>query len=296
MLLKFSEECYQSLKGELAEIRETFTNEPERTSKSLTAIKAALEELTGQVRANPFASKAEEAAFNKAGYVPFYALYLYEVERYHTQNGRPHDKAEAVHKYYGEKLSAWAAYFRQHIFLYECYRKDLSELDLMLFVSGECMQNLYLPESPEFHAAGVPPVVYVFARFIALERITDETLKLLEPDAVHPENGKGKLHWTGSKVGVAELAYGLFYTGQFNNGTADVKQISQWLEESLGLDMSSVHRKFTDVRRRNTASPTKLLDRMREAINQRIDEDLAYKPNRGIKLKKPSQDDPDSDL
>lgn len=294
LLLQFSEERHQLLKSELAEIRETYTLEPERTVKSLAAIRTAMEEVTGQVKKHPFASKAEEAGFNKSGYVPFYASYLYEVERFHTHDARPKGKSKTIRKYYLGKIISWSAYFRQHTFLYECYRRNLSELDQMLFVNGESIQNLYLPESPEFHAAGVPPAVYVFARFMAFERMRDEALKLLEPDNFQA-GSKGKLTWTGNKVGIAELAYGLYYTGQFNNGTADVKQISEWLEQSLGLDMSSVHRKFTDVRRRNTASPTKLLDKMRETIHQRIDEDLAYKPNRGIKLKNPVQGEQDKD-
>lgn len=295
MLLQFSEERHQALKGELAEIRENHPNETEKACKTLAAIKRALEELTAKVKAQPFTSKAEEALFNKAGYVPLYAEYLYEVERYHTCDARPKEGTKATRKYHYGKLLQWSAYFRRYAFFYECYHKELFELDGILFVSGEGLKNLYLPESPEFHAAGVPPAVYVFAKFIALERLRDETLKLLEPDTFQT-GGKGKLVWTGNKVGIAELAYGLYYTGQFNNGTADVKQISQWLEESLGLDMSSVHRKFTDVRRRNTASPTRLLDRMRESIRQRIDEDLEYKPNRGVKLKKTAQDDPNEDL
>jgi hypothetical protein len=157
----------------------------------------------------------------------------------------------------------------------------------MLFVQGRTVQHLYLPESPEFFAAGVPSAVYLFARFIAYERLSAELRKKVEPAGIGADTQKSSLKWTGNKVGVAELAYGLYYTGQFNNGNADVTDIFEWLQSSLGLDMGSVHRKFVDIRRRNTASPTKLLDRMREAILQRRDEDLKFKPNRGVGLKRP---------
>jgi hypothetical protein len=289
MLQMFSEERCQLLHEELAEIRENNANEPERTVKSLAAIKAALEEVTGKVKAHPFATKVAEAEFNKTIYPEFYALYIYEAERFNTEEAKPLKSLKVIKNYYRTKIAALSLYTQQHNFLYEYWRKGLDELDGMLFVNGQVVQHLFLPESPEFHSAGVPAATYLFARFIAYERLSKELLNKLEPGA--GEKAKANLKWTGNKVGIAELAYGLYYTGQFNNGNADVTDIYDWLQTSLELDMASVHRKFTDIRRRNTASPTKLLDRMREAIHQRVDEDLKLKPNRGIKLKKPLKDD-----
>jgi hypothetical protein len=289
MLQHYGEERCQLLKEELAEIREKVAEGPERTSKSLNAIKAAMDEVTAKVKASPFKVKAEEAVFNKTVYPEFYALYMYEAERFNLEEAKPRKSVKIIKNYYRTKIKAMELYALQHNFLHEYWRKGLDELDGMLFVKGQHVQHLYLPESPEFHAANVPAATYLFARFIAYERLIKELLAKIEPGLV--VKAKSGLKWTGNKVGVAELAYGLYYTGQFNDGNADVVDIFEWLQESLQLDMASVHRKFTDIRRRNTASPTKLLDRMREAIHQRVDEDLKLKPNRGIKLKKPLKDD-----
>jgi hypothetical protein len=293
MLLTFSEERCRLLQEELAGIKEAYVNEPERTVKTLAAIKAALEAVTAKVKAEGFKDGAAEAVFNKTVYPELYAAYIYAAECFNTEEAKPRQSFKAIKNYYRTKITALSLYTRQHNFLHEYWRKGLDELDGLLFVSGQTVQHLFLPESPEFHAAGVPAATYLFARFIAYERLTKELLDKLVPGMV--EKPKPGLKWTGNKVGIAELAYGLYYAGQFNNGNADVTDIYAWLESSLELDMASVHRKFTDIRRRNTASPTKLLDRMREAIHQRIDEDLSYKPNRGAKLKKPLRDDPDND-
>jgi len=293
MLQTFSEERRRLLREELAEINENEVHEPERTVKALAAIKAALEAVTARVKTKGFKDRAAEAVFNKTVYAELYAEYIYAAEVFNTAEAKPRKSVKAVGNYYRAKIAALSLYERQHQFLYEYWRKGLDELDGTLFVQGQPVQHLFLPESPEFHAAGVPAATYLFARFIAYERLSNELRQKLEPGtADKPRTG---LKWTGNKVGIAELAYGLYYAGQFNNGNADVTDIYAWLESSLELDMASVHRKFTDIRRRNTASPTKLLDRMREAIHQRIDEDLSYKPNRGPKLKKPLRDDPDSD-
>lgn len=277
------------LREELAEVKENYAHEPERTVRSLAAVKAALAEVSEQVKADGFADRAAEAVFNKTVYPQLYAEYMYAAERFHTEEAAPHVSVKALKNYYRTKIAALQLYTQQHNFLHEYWRKGLDELDGMLFVREQLVQHLFLPESPEFHAAGVPPATYLFARFIAYERLSNELLQKIEPGSVAQK--QSGLKWTGNKVGIAELAYGLYYTGQFNNGNADVTDIYEWLQESLQLDMASVHRKFTDIRRRNTASPTKLLDRMREAIHQRVDEDLKLKPNRGIKLKKPLRDD-----
>lgn len=293
MLLNFSEDRCRLLREELAEIRENLVGEPARTVKALAAIKAALEEVTAQVKKNGFKDRIAESMFNKTIYPELYAEYVYTAESFNTEEAKPRKSLKAIQNYYRTKIAALTLYTGQHKFLHEYWRKGLDELDGMLFISGQTIQHLFLPETPEFHAAGVPAATYLFARFIAYERLSDELLKKLEPNGV--EKPGCNLKWTGNKVGIAELVYGLYYAGQFNNGNADVTDIYEWLESSLGLDMASVHRKFTDIRRRNTASPTKLLDKMREAILQRIDEDLAYKPNRGAKLKKPLRDDAGAD-
>jgi len=288
-LLQLCEERCQLLREELAEIRENCLSEPERTVKSLAAIRAALDEVTQKVKGQKFAGAAAEALFNKTIYAELYAEYIYAAEAFNTEAAKPCKSLKIIKNYYRTKIDSLALYTQQHQFLHEYWRRELDELDGMLFVKGKTVEHLFLPESPEFFAAGVPAAVYLFARFIAYERLSTELRKKVEPSGITKQ--ASGLKWTGSKVGVAELAYGLYYTGMFNNGNAEVTDIYEWLQSSLELDMGSVHRKFIDVRRRNTASPTKLLDRMREAIHQRIDEDLKYKPNRGAKLKKPLSDE-----
>jgi len=289
LLLQLCEERLASLREELAEINENFVSDPERTVKSLTLIRAALDEVTAQVKAQKFKDAASEALLNKTIYPELYAEYIYATEIFNTEAAKPVGSLKAIKNYYRTKLAALTLYTRQHRFLYEYWLTELDELDTMLFVKGKTVEHLYLPESPEFHAAGVPPAVYLFARFIAYARLSAELLQKTGKGII--EKVKSGLKWTADKVGIAELAYGLYYTGVFNNGDADVTAIYNWLQNSLGLDAFSVHRKFIDVRRRNTASPTKLLDRMREAIHQRKDEDLKFKPNRGPGLKRPLSGD-----
>jgi len=129
---------------------------------------------------------------------------------------------------------------------------------------------------------------------MAFERLRDYLLeKLKEPGP--SETGlsapvKTAWKWTGEQVNLVELAYGLYYTGQLDNGNVEVKDIVALLEQVFNIKLKSAYHTFGNIRRRKMLSPTKFLDRMRNAIRQRVDEDLEYKPNRGIKLKKQPKD------
>ena len=84
-----------------------------------------------------------------------------------------------------------------------------------------------------------------------------------------------------------ELAYGLYYSGEINNGDVEVQDIVEALEFAFDIIIGDGHRKFVDIRNRKNLSPTQLLDKMRTAILQRIEEDMVYRSNRGIRLRKP---------
>lgn len=285
MTEEFLNGCYQDLLGQLEENKVKVTRPLAGVTAALSLIKSAVSRVREELVAGTFESESEEIVFYKSWMVKYYALFVYELERFRIADALPKGAGKVLMRYYERQLKGFGLYFSEHAFWYGYYRNELELFDRALFL-GNAADELFLPESPDFFGSGFPACTYIFARFMAYERLISELNLKLHP-VVAGEEGKTYTHglqWTGNKVNVAELAYGLYYAGQFNHGNAEVIDIYKWLEESLGISMGSIHRKFIDLRRRNTASPTKLLDKMRESIHQRIDEDLRYKPNRGIKL------------
>ena len=289
---QFLNECYQELLGQLEETKASGLNPLRQVTVTMGLIKAAIFRIREALEDFTFNEELNEVWLNKYWMVKFYALFVYETESFRIVDSLPKGSGKVVVKHYERFLKSFHLHFQAHAFWFGYYKNDLEFFDQALF-SGTGADELFLPESPDFFGAGFPACTYIFSRFMAYERLIAELNLKINP-VKSGEQGKIYTHgliWTGNKVNVAELAYGLYYAGQFNHGNADVTDIYKWLEESLGISMGSVHRKFIDLRRRNTASPTKLLDKMREAIHQRIDEDLRYKPNRGIKLSKPLDED-----
>ncbi|MGE8424753.1 MAG: RteC domain-containing protein, partial [Sphingobacterium siyangense] len=121
-------------------------------------------------------------------------------------------------------------------------------------------------------------------RFRANEMLRDfliRKVKLLIQESYNGlANGlfdKGKRSWSGDKVELIEIAYGIYYTGRINHGKAEISDIIQWLEESLNIDLSQAYRMFVDIRRRKTISYTKYLDEMRSTIQSQIEDSFKFR-------------------
>jgi len=83
----------------------------------------------------------------------------------------------------------------------------------------------------------------------------------------------GRLVWTGGAVNLTELAYGIWLTGQLNDGNVSITQIITWLENHLHIKIGRAHRRWETIAARKRLSLTKFLDQMTEAIRKRLDEE-----------------------
>lgn len=282
---------YEQLLGELELTKDIRLNPLQQVTGAMRLIKVAISRIREALQDFTFNEEVTEIRLNKYWMVRFYALFIYQTECFRVVDSLPKGGIKVKRKHYQQHQKVLQRHLQDYSIWFGYYKNELEIFDGALF-RGRGADVLFLPESPDFFGHELPHCTYIFARFMAYEQLIEELELKVNP--VKADGAKVYTHgltWTGNKVNIAELAYGLYYAGQFNHGNADVSDIYRWLEESLGISVGSVHRKFVDLRRRNTDSPTKLLDKMREAIHQRIDEDLRYKPNRGIKLAKPMDKD-----
>jgi len=74
-----------------------------------------------------------------------------------------------------------------------------------------------------------------------MQEFVGRRLKLLyrNPDSEYVQHLiKGsKRKWTGDKIELIEIAYGIYYTRRMNSGKAEVKDIVEWLEDTLQIDL-----------------------------------------------------------
>lgn len=191
-----------------------------------------------------------------------------------------------------QELNYLQRFFDQHDYEYQYYRLNATELDEHFFTrqknSSILLVHKHIPVDPLFSTSHD----YLFSKIKAFKLLQDYLCSALQNlDSRTPllladpgQNPKPGLKWTGDKVNLVEVIYGLFYTGQLNDGNADIADIIRWMEHNLDIDLGKAYRKFLDIRRRKTVSHTRFLDQMREGIVKRIEEDNTWKPE----LKKPN--------
>src|SRR5690606_22728483 len=158
------------------------------------------------------------------------------VERYAMEACVPPGGPAGQRKYWRCELAFIARFFTAHPFHYQYYRLGATELDGLYFTRGAELPDVLVPEVPDVDGATGTKMGYLFAKFMAYERLRSELVEVLHaPESTGGRRGgRGKeLRWTGESANLIELAYGLHGTKQINGGAVDIGDIVGWLEESF---------------------------------------------------------------
>jgi hypothetical protein len=246
-----------------------------RTTDAIDQAVAALNFLAEKVG---FIDEKQEVSFFKQVKPELLAMKISEVFRYNLLVNRPVSTQEVQLKYYEEELLALQSVFRMNAFHYQYYKNKMTHLDLDYFLKNAGPLTVPLAETFTSETAFSTPMSYLFAKFIAFEQLQYHILEQIEaiktPELQLKENmatTSSELRWTGDVINIVELAYGIWLTGQLNDGNASLNQIVRWLEINLHVTIGIIQRRFTEIERRKRLSPTKYIDKMKVAILQKID-------------------------
>ena len=241
-------------------------------------IESKLNELNQFLLTYRFTDEDEEILFFKITKPEMVALRIEEVMRYSLQINKPIGTSEVQLKYFDDELKALQSFFRMNSFHYQYYRTGVNDLDRTYFLRNAEPLSMPLADMNEGDKAVSTPMSYLFAKFIAYEHIQYFILEQITPLKFPELNAKSKgdlqtieMKWTGDSINIVELAYGIWLTGQLNNGNASLNQIVKWLEVNLHINIGIVQRRFTEIERRKRLSPTKYIDKMKETIMQKIE-------------------------
>jgi hypothetical protein len=257
----------------------------ERMRSGLELVKQALSGLRDMVLDSGFRDVSSEVSFFKTVKPRFYALLVFEVERYGFEVGRPVTGGKALVKYCSGVVEGIDRFFGMHSFLYAYYRFGEMELDQLYFMRGVKDVGVVGLDVPDLDPAFGTLGDYLFAKFMALERVRVLVLSVMNggesvveaPAAVVSKKGR-ELKWTGESTNLIELLYGVFETKQINGGEIDISDLVDVFEQVFHVNLSNYYRRFITIKRRKMMSKTKFLDEMRDAVSKRIDDADAYVP------------------
>jgi hypothetical protein len=262
----------------------------ERLVQSLKLVREALQKLKQVVLQNPFNEAFPEAYFFKYIKPAFYCQQIYCTEMYTIETGLPFGDSIKQVSFLESEVSYLDRYLNKYAFLYQYFKLDAKDLDNLYFVRGVSVQSILLPQVPEPDPNFSTSCDYLFSKFRAYDMLKAwllEKLLYLKGNPNQPISNLNTLKtedlfWTGDAINLAELGYGLYHSGQLNNGTAGIGQIFRWLEEKLKITIGVPAKRFAEIRGRKRLSRTKFIDELKDGIIRKLDqeENLANKGNR----------------
>jgi len=264
---------YDELIEEVSLYTEMGTLPVKRYAGKLEVIRKTLATLKQFVHEHPFAEQQEEIYFFKYEKPAFVSELLCAQQMFMIETQRRQFNEEVlIRNYYEQELKVIRHFFVQHQFLYQYFMLEASELDNILFLRGAEASAGLVPEMPELDPDYATNGDFLFAQFLAHEKVQDFLINELYPASERGILSK-QMVWTGESVNLVELAYGLHLTGQINNGQATITEIIQWLERNLNVDVGNAYRRWHSISTRKRVTPTKFIDMMRNAVNKRLDDD-----------------------
>ena len=285
MIIEIAKTRLSQLEEEVELFAEMGITPVQRLSGSVKSVRKALADLKENLKQYPFADKDEEIYFFKYLKPRFYALQIYASEFYTIQTNKPMADNMVLMAYYEQELRYLKRFFDQYRFLYQYFQLDGSELDFAYFIRKQDQVGLFFQETAEPDPGFSTGYDFLFGRFIAFEKLQDYLMALLynDPEADgfrKTKKGSRPLKWTGEKINLVELAYGIYDTAQVNNGAAPLSEIIEWLEQSLDISLSRYYQVFSEIKSRKLLSKTRYLDFMREALTKHIDDADAFLPQK----------------
>jgi len=269
------------LQNELLLLGLADTDPMARLRHTLPLISGVLNDIKKEVLETGFENQDMEIYFFKHLKPNLYALQIYEADLFTVAMNRPAGTTEMLRAYYEQELVYVARLFRVHAFHYEYYRTHATILDNQYFMRDGKPSDIPVPENIDPSPGFSTPLDYLFAKFIAAERMQEYLLEQLN-NTLKPLKIKTgpTLRWTGESINLVEVAYGIWLTGQLNNGNATITDIVLWLEEKLAVKIGVPNKRWDQISARTHSQPTKYLDRMREALLQRIDQERGIREHK----------------
>jgi hypothetical protein len=284
---KFIEKLYKDLNEELSVFSDLGTLPVRRLTGALHSIGEVVNKLKNHIITNPFKTVDEEIQFFKYDKPAFTCEQFYAVEIFTIETARPLNDIPALKTFYEQELKYIHRFLDQNKFLYAYFQFDMKELDHLLFIRGARPVDIPLSDviglDPQFTTC----CDLLWGKFTAFERLQEwlrTELKSLEgggPPGVQDNTpltlsgGPGGMRWTGETINLVEIAYGVWLTGQLNNGQVSITEIVEFLEVAFRVKIGKPHRRWQGIARRKRLGYTRFLDEMKVMLEKRVEEEFA---------------------
>ncbi len=263
--------------NELCSILNTHSNEIEKAKKIISFIEETLKQISSWLKNHVFESIQDEITFFKEIKPNIVAKLIFYKEVLLLIATQPIDKNKKV-KYFEKRLNAINQFHRKNREFVKYIKSQSTHFDELYFTRkkykdlflNDCMvinQDAKLCTSHDYLLAEV--IAYELLA-IYIENCIDNLNKSC---AIADTNFNSNLHWTAKKIDLIELIYALHQAKVFDNGQADIKEITHVFEKAFQIDLGdNITRSFIDIKNRKT-EPTRFLNQLQAELENKIEKD-----------------------
>jgi hypothetical protein len=278
MIASIKNNCLVDFEHELCLILNTYSNEVEKAKKIIIFIEDVLKQLTDWLKNHVFESIQEEIKFFKEIKPNIVAKLIFYKEMLVLVATLPLDKSKRV-KHYEKKVDAINHFHRRNREFIKYIKSHSTHFDELYF-SRKQYKDLFLNDCMVINqdAKLCTSHDYLLAEVIAYEllalHIENRIDNLNQSCAITNNQIQSNLHWTAKKIDLIELIYALNEAKVFDNGQADIKEITHVFEKAFQVDLGdNITRSFIDIKNRKT-DQTRFLNQLQNALETKIENDL----------------------
>lgn len=285
---KFTEKLFDDLKDELSIYADLGTLPVRKVTGAIHSIQNAFSKLKRYIADSPFRTHEDEIYFFKHEKARFSAEHFYVMEIFTIETARPLNDIGLLKAFYEQELKYIHRFLDQNKFLYSYYQFDLNELDHLLFIRGAKPVDIPVSDTVDLDPSFTTCCDLLWGKFIAFERLEAWLRHELEEldgggapsrfednqQLTRTAGGPGGMKWTGETINLVEIAYGIWLTGQLNNGQVSITEIVEFLEVAFRVRIGKPHRRWQGIANRKRLGYTRYIDEIKKAVEKRVEEEF----------------------
>lgn len=255
-------------------------NQITKAKKAISICQKYLEILKLHVQKHQFDGIPEEIQFFKSTKPQFLSKLIFYVRWYNIEFHKPPLDNYRIKKYYQKELRKIYRFTKENAEFYRYIRSENTIFDQQFFTrqkSNEIIVEWLEPEyfyfDNSFSTTHDYKVAIVLANDLLIEQLQSKITKL---DRKNSEtlvtNSVGQYSWTDKKIDLVELIYAIHTSSSINKGKVELSEIADIFGQVFDKDLSNIYRIYSEIK--NRKNPTRYLDTLKEALLEKIDEEL----------------------
>lgn len=276
-MLTHAEKLFKELETQLKTISAEQTGILSIAELSSASCEEALLKLKELVLKMKFKNESEEIYFFKKVKPKFtsklyYFIMLFDLERRKVFKGLKEQQ-----QYLENCHSEVDLYYQNNLEFVTYYRLDSTLLDDKYFVTNKinmhmAYSNGFFRYDKGFSTNRDSHIAEIIAKDMLSIYIIKELQKIYDEKNNSTASINSTLVWSDTKAALVLLIYALHSTRCFSNGKTELKEIAQVFSKLFNIELGDFYRTWAEIKLKK--EPTKFLDNLKVAIENRINADM----------------------